>query len=391
MSFMRIKSALCLGAALLVPTLLYGCGKSPQAQVDLPAQPPVAAAPPVTIELRPAAESAAVPLSTEVGVAVQNADLASVTLKDAAGVEVAGSLRADKSSWVPNEPLRPETRYVATAVAGDQTKTTEFTTMAAPASTVDTGLYLFDNEEYGVAMPVVVEFTQDVEPEARAGVEQRLFVTTTPPQAGAWSWSSSRQVQYRAENYWQPGTTIQVRAGLTGHPLGAGKWGDTDRRATVRIAQNKVELVIDNLTKHMTVLENSVPTRSMPVSLGKASTPSSYGTMVIMEKKAQTVFDTTGEPGDQYRADVSYAQRLTWGGEFIHAAPWSVGDQGVNNVSHGCVNMSWGDAEWLFGVTHVGDPVTVSGTEVALQPGNGFTAWNQSWEEHLKGSALPAR
>jgi lipoprotein-anchoring transpeptidase ErfK/SrfK len=101
------------------------------------------------------------------------------------------------------------------------------------------------------------------------------------------------------------------------------------------------------------------------------------------------VFDTTGEPGDQYVAAVSYAQRLTWGGEFIHAAPWSVGDQGYNNVSHGCINMSWGDAEWLFSITHIGDPVTVTGTEVQLTNGNGFTAWNLSWADYVKGSALP--
>jgi lipoprotein-anchoring transpeptidase ErfK/SrfK len=141
----------------------------------------------------------------------------------------------------------------------------------------------------------------------------------------------------------------------------------------------------------MTVKENGAVTRQMPVSLGKPSTPSSSGTMVIMSKAERTVFDTTGEPGDHYRVDVSHAQRLTWGGEFIHAAPWSVADQGVNNVSHGCINMSPGDAEWLFSRTHVGDPVTVTGTGQQLVEGNGFTAWNQSWDEYVKGSALPGR
>jgi lipoprotein-anchoring transpeptidase ErfK/SrfK len=45
--------------------------------------------------------------------------------------------------------------------------------------------------------------------------------------------------------------------------------------------------------------------------------------MVIMTKDVHTVFDTTNEPGvvDHYRADISYAMRITWGGEFIHAAP----------------------------------------------------------------------
>lgn len=387
MSFMRIRGLSCLVMAFGV--LAGGCGK---ATVEAVAEPPAVAPPPaVVLEIQPVTEASGVPLSTEIGLDVQNTEIGTVSVKDDQGREVAGFLRSDKSAWVPSEPLRPETRYTATAQAGDQTKTTTFTTMAMPGVTVDTGLYLFDGNEYGVAMPVVVEFTQDIAPEDRAGIEKRLFVTTVPEQPGSWSWVSSKQVEYRGEQYWQPGTQIHMRSALEGHPLGGGKWGDKDRRASVNITRHQVELFIDNATKHLTVRENGTETRSMPVSLGKASTPSSSGTMVIMDKQAKTVFDTTGEPGDQYRADISYAQRLTWGGEFIHAAPWSVGDQGVNNVSHGCVNMSWSDAEWLFGVTHVGDPVTVTGTEVELQSGNGFTAWNHSWEAHREGSALPGR
>ena len=30
--------------------------------------------------------------------------------------------------------------------------------------------------------------------------------------------------------------------------------------------------------------------------------------------------------------DVEYAMRLTYSGEFVHAAPWSVGSQGHANV-----------------------------------------------------------
>jgi hypothetical protein len=51
--------------------------------------------------------------------------------------------------------------------------------------------------------------------------------------------------------------------------------------------------------------------------------------------------------------------------------------------------MSWGNAKWLYGVAHVGDPVIVKGTEVKVDNGNGWTAWNMSWAEYVKGSALP--
>ncbi|WP_117209940.1 L,D-transpeptidase [Allorhizocola rhizosphaerae] len=367
--------------------LVASCTTANAPQASTPAEPPAAAAAAATLVVTPADGTGDLPISTEIGI---DGPADSVSLADEQGHAVAGRMRADGSAWVPDQPLRFDARYTATVKAhGGAAVTTTFHTMPPPANRVGTGMYLFDGEEYGVAMPVVVEFTSDVHD--RAAVQHRLFVETVPHQPGVWHWTGPRQVTYRAENYWQPGTVIKVRAALDGTPFGDGAYGDTDRSATVHIAQSRVELFIDNATKHLTVQENGTPIRSMPVSLGKPGTPSSSGTMVIMEKKVQTVFDTTGEPGDQYRADISYAQRLTWGGEFIHAAPWSVADQGLNNVSHGCVNMSWGDAEWLFGVTHVGDPVTVTGTEAQLEPGNGFTAWNVPWSEYVKGSALPVR
>jgi lipoprotein-anchoring transpeptidase ErfK/SrfK len=118
--------------------------------------------------------------------------------------------------------------------------------------------------------------------------------------------------------------------------------------------------------------------------------PSSSGTTVIMEKLRNTVFDTRTDPNpaNRYVTPVEYAQRLTWGGEFIHAAPWSVAQQGHVNVSHGCVNVSTANAAWLFGVTLVGTPVTTKGTERALQQGNGWTDWSMSWAAYQAGSAL---
>ena len=146
---------------------------------------------------------------------------------------------------------------------------------------------------------------------------------------------------------------------------------------------------VSDRTKQMTVYRDGRPTRTIPVSLGKPSTPSSSGHMVVMTHEATTIFDTTREGPGGYRVRISFAMRLTWGGEFIHAAPWSVGDQGHRDVSHGCVNMSTSNAAWLFSIAHIGDPVTVSGTGVPLVDGNGWTAWNMSWPQYVAGSALP--
>ena len=112
--------------------------------------------------------------------------------------------------------------------------------------------------------------------------------------------------------------------------------------------------------------------------------------MVVMEKKASTVFDTRAELGAAgYVTPIDFAQRLTWSGQYIHSAPWSVGSQGRTNVSHGCVNVSPSNARWLFDKTLIGDPVIVRGTSDKLASGNGWTAWDMSWEDFIKGSALP--
>ncbi len=362
------------------------------------AAPPSASAEPLDFAVTPAAGAKDVPVSVEIGTKVTGGTVGSVTLREAGGGKtVAGELRADSSAWVPGKPLKNSTEYEATVTATDasgapRTKTVSFTTMAKPSKKTGTGLYLFDGNSYGVAMPVVVEFHPGVKEKDRAGVQKRMFVTSDPPQPGTWSWvGNGSQAYYRAPDFWRAGTKLDVRIAVGGHPMGAGRYGDQDRSARVEIGRD-LRMSVDNKTKQMTVTVDGSVVKRMPVSLGKKSTPSSSGTMVVMEKKESTVFDTTDEVGpdvDRYRIDIDLAQRLTWGGEYIHSAPWSVGDQGRRNVSHGCVNLSPGNARWLFDRTKVGDPITVKGTERRLAAGNGWTAWDLSWEEFTKGSALP--
>jgi lipoprotein-anchoring transpeptidase ErfK/SrfK len=386
------KRALLL---LFVPLLLAACGGQSASRWVAPSASSSPAGPPPALEITPADGADDALLSTEIGTETDG-EITEVTLASEDGDQVDGSMRDDGTSWVPDRPLAPETGYTAQVTstgANGQTITAEtsFTTMAAPSSRTDTGLYLFDDQEYGVAMPVVVEFVQPVPEDARADVQRRMFVTTDPPQLGVWSWYPSGTVAfYRAEEYWQPGTTLDVRIALDGVPTGNGRYGDTDRSATASIG-DRLEINVDNESKTMEVYEDGELTREMPVSLGKPSTPSSSGHMVIMSRERETVFDTFEQlgPEEGYRIDIEYAMRLTWSGQFIHAAPWSEGDQGVRNVSHGCVNVSTSNAQWLFDRVKIGDPVVVSGTEDQLEYGNGWTPWDLSWDEFIEGSALP--
>jgi lipoprotein-anchoring transpeptidase ErfK/SrfK len=344
----------------------------------------------VTLDITPADNAKNLPISTEIGTKVSHGTVSAVTLSEQGGAPVAGAMRPDRSSWLPNKALKFGKTYTAQVTATDssgraQSRTTTFTTMKSTGRQVDTTLYMRDGGKYGVAMPVAIQFDPEIPPSARPAVERRLFVSSNPPQPGVWRWFTGRQVIYRPAKYWEPGTKLTVRAALKGVPLGGGRYGDEDHAARATIGSD-FQVKVDNKTKRLSAYANGRLAKTMPVSLGKSSTPSSSGTMVIMERHNQTIFDTFAEMGSAgYRVSVQWAERLTWGGEFIHSAPWSVWDQGYTNVSHGCINVSPGNAKWLYDHIKIGDPVTVRGTEHKLDPGNGWTAWNMSWKDYLKG------
>ncbi|MBX7268668.1 L,D-transpeptidase family protein [Micromonospora sp. Llam7] len=402
------RAGALVGALGLMASLaLSGCGEerpvpefvpgatSGATGTATPVAPATASGPPLA--LSPADGAKNRPVSVEIAAELPGGgEVSRVTLKTKDGKKVEGKLRTDGSSWVPSAPLKWSTRYIATVTAsrpdGSVSEgTSTFTTMAKPGSMITSGLYLFDDRTYGVAMPVVAEFHPGIPEKDRAAVQKRMFVQTDPPQPGAWHWvGNGTQAYYRAPEYWKPGTRLSVRIALAGVPLSNGRYGNVDRNATAKIG-SAFEMKVTNSDKQMRVYENGQLVRTVPVSLGKKKTPSSSGTLVVMEKKESTVFDTMDDPDpeNRYVTDIDFAQRLTWGGEYIHAAPWSENVQGRQNVSHGCVNVSMANARWLFQRTKIGDPITVTGTERKLAPGNGWTAWNLSWSDFVKGSALP--
>ncbi len=275
------------------------------------------------------------PVSAEIGVKLTGGTVKTVELRDAKGKTVSGAMREDGSAWVPAKTLKTKQRYEATVVAADQagtttTSKTTFTTMGKPGRKTGTGLYLFDDNTYGVAMPVVAEFSPGIKKADRAAVQKRMFVKTDPPQPGTWSWTSSgTQAYYRAPEYWKPGTKLTVRLGVGGLPTGGGRYGSQDRAATAKIGRSFV-MKVDNKTKKMTVVQDGKTVKTMPVSLGKKSTP------VVQRHDGgdgeagvhRLRHHGHRRPGEGYVTKIEYAQRITWTGQYIHSAPWSVGVAG---------------------------------------------------------------
>jgi len=233
-------------------------------------------APAPELTVTPGDRTRDVPVSAEVGTAVKGGRVTAVRLTDDKGKQVEAEPREDGTGWVPSKPLQPRRTYTAEVTAtGDSgattTRTTTFTTM--PKSTkpqITSTLYFVGNRTYGTAMPVTVAFDPAIPKEARADVQRRLFVKTNPPQPGTWSWlEDGSQVYYRAPDFWRPGTTISVRAGLEGLPIGKKLVGDAERTATSKIGR-QVSLEIDNATKQMTVLRDGKQIRRIPVSLAQS-------------------------------------------------------------------------------------------------------------------------
>nr|WP_188493180.1 L,D-transpeptidase [Williamsia phyllosphaerae] len=123
----------------------------------------------------------------------------------------------------------------------------------------------------------------------------------------------------------------------------------------------------DDATKELTVWHNGKIVRKMPISMGSNDHPTPNGTYFTKEKYRDMYMDssTYGVPVDSaegYRTYVEYAIRMSFDGIFLHAAPWSVAQQGKSNVSHGCINVSTENGKWAFDNFPTGTPIVVRGT-----------------------------
>jgi lipoprotein-anchoring transpeptidase ErfK/SrfK len=388
------------GAALVVvpAVLLAGCsssgtGPAPAAKAAVEA---AAKAEPseATIELDPASATTDVHPGEPVTVTAANGTLTAVTLTDDKGKVVPGAIAADGLTWTSTGKLKVARHYRIAATAADAdgrvVERSGFFATIAPRKVLETSISPLDGQNVGVGMPIVVRFNEPVKD--RAAVEQALTVTSTKPVVGSWSWTSDEEAHYRPKEFWPANTKVTVDVGLRGVDAGKGVWGMKNRTVKFRTGSAMVSTV--NVKRHtLTVTRNGKTLRVIPVSTGKAGFLTRNGIKVVLEKHTLKIMDATtigigrSDP-EYYRLEVPYAMRVTWSGEFVHAAPWSVGSQGRDNVSHGCVGMSMSNAIWLYNMSTVGDVIRVVNSPRTLEAGNGYTDWNVSWADWTAGSAL---
>ena len=334
-----------------------------------------------------------------------NGTLDAVTVTNPDGKEVTGALSADRTTWTSGDPLGYGRSYRIEAAARDTdglatSSSASFTTVQPIATIFPSFEPPPDRGQVGVGQPLSVIF--DKAPPDKAAAERTLTVTSVPAQVGGWYWTDERTVHYRPQQYWQAGTTITLDAKVYGVDLGGGMYGETDRTLNLTIGPSKIASV-DDATHQMTVTIDGQVVRTIPVSMGRDEsiavdgkeisfvTPS--GIYVAQEKYdvRQMNSSTYGLPTSYdlgYDSAIPLAVRLSNSGIFAHSAPWSVADQGVRNVSHGCINMPPDAAQWFYDTFSYGDIVTVTGTSTQLAPDDGYGDWNIPWDQWLKGSAL---
>jgi len=345
-----------------------------------------------TVAIVPADGAKKVGLSEKVKITATQGTLSAIKVAAKSGKAIKGRLSADGTTWTSKGVLAAATTYVVTVeaagTAGSTTaESSTFRTVVPNGS--GTASFEYSGETVGVGMPVIANLSHSVSAKDRTAVQDAMTVTSTPSVVGAWHWMTSTQVIWRPKTYWPANTKVKVTANLAGVQLAPGVWGSkTKHSGSLSIGSAMISTV--DMSKHtMTVRKNGKVLKTIPVTTGKSGLETRTGVKVIMTKETSRVMDSTttgvgkGSP-NYYRIKVYFAMRLTNTGEFLHAAPWSVGSQGHANVSHGCTGMSNYWASWMFNHSKVGDVVIYKHSPHKLEWGNGLTVWNMPFSTWSK-------
>ena len=294
-----MRRSWCLGAAVLVGTLLAGCtsttsgagsssstgavtvlstqvvapssavtvpdvsGSAPSSSeggsssapssnpsASLPSTPATSASPTPVL---PAAKVSSSPalgaqdLSPAAAIKISVADgtITTLALTNPTGKVVKGALSADKKSWTLGEVLGFGKTYTATgtAVGSDGKNVAIKGTYTTVGEDMEAGANVTpgDGEIVGVAQPVIIRFP--VEPTDKAAIEKALTITTTPKVQGSWGWihhDDGWGIDWRPKDYWPANTKVHVDAKIYGLRLSAGNYVSSDLTSDFTIGRSQV-------------------------------------------------------------------------------------------------------------------------------------------------------
>lgn len=322
---------------------------------------------------------------------VTGGKLLSLTLTNPAGRAVKGRFTSGRAGWESTEALGFAKTYTwsgkAVSSDGERYPISGTFTTVAPKTLVAATANVSDGGVYGIAMPIVLTFSEPVRD--TAAVERALTVRTTPATEGSWAWEEGGgAVHWRPRRYWQPGTEVSLDAAVYGVRTAEGSYGGQDLAAEFRIGRGQV-VHADARTRRVSVVRDGKPVAEYPASFGDETDPTRVtpsGIHVILAKYPGYA-DRDARPGCG-TSPLRWAVRLSGAGVFLHSAPGSVAEHGLRNVTSGCVHLAPAAAEQYFAEALVGDPVEVVGTARKLGPDDVYLQWTRSWDQWQARSAL---
>ncbi|HTR93816.1 MAG TPA: Ig-like domain-containing protein [Trebonia sp.] len=318
------------------------------------------------------------------GITVSSPDgkLAHVTVTTS-GDPVTGTFATDHSSWHSDWALNTAQSYTVKVIAVGSTgvrttKTSTFHTLT-PTGTFTTQIFEGYQQTYGVGMPIILTFSSPVQ--NKAAVERAIELQTSKPVVGAWYWDGNQALDFRPRDYWPAHTTVSFTGHFDGVETAPGVYGHHTLTQTFNIGDSVIA-VASTRTHRTQIYINGHKKYDWPVSTGKTGDDTPNGSYLTIEK-ANPVRMT----GPGYDLLVPWSVRFTFSGDYYHDAYWSTGEQGFENVSHGCVNLSPANAKTYYELAVPGDPVTIKGSPRPGTWDNGWTEWFLTWPQLLKGSA----
>jgi lipoprotein-anchoring transpeptidase ErfK/SrfK len=275
------------------------------------------------------------------------------------------------------------------APAASSPTPTKPTPKPTPTVKVHVSLLEGDGGQYGVGMPIIAFFNRTIT-DASAFAKATRVTVNGKPAGGAWYFEPSAHAgaamegHYRLYQYWPAHSTINMDLPVAG--LSAGRGLSFDDSLTLSMSTGRANiLTVDAQSLKMTVVSDGKTYGVFPVSLGASNTPTSRGTKVIMEKGADISMRGPG----YFDPHVQWTQRLTYGGEYLHSAPWNIANLGVRSTSNGCTNLSPAVAKQLYGFLEIGDVVQYPNADgPQMQLGQGYGDWNVGWSQWLTGGAV---
>jgi lipoprotein-anchoring transpeptidase ErfK/SrfK len=227
-------------------------------------------------------------------------------------------------------------------------------------------------------------------------------VTTDPHVDGSWTWLDDTHAHWRPQRYYVPGTRVTVDARIYGVQLGKADYGASDERTSFVIGAEHVS-VADDVTHQVKVYFNGRLVRTMPTSMGQHTgtwvngTYISFwtmrGTYTVIGHENPAIMSSASyglpaEDGGYPPTPVYWSTKISTDGIYLHELDGTVGDQGHDDVSHGCLNLNHDNAEWFYTHSRVGDVVIVKNAgapQIKLWQGGD---WSVPWSTWLAGSAL---